>query len=269
VGNGVTRSGLLAELAAAVDCAEPVVLATVVATRRSVPRHAGTKMLVYADGRQSGTIGGGEMEARVLAEALDALADGRTRLLDFSLVNPSAGDPGVCGGDVSIYLEPYMPPATVYIIGCGHVGKAVADLAHWLGYRVIAADDRVELATPELVPNADEVIAGPIADALAQAPITADTHVVLVTRNVPFDLEILPTLLASPARSIGVMGSERRWATTQRQLAEQGVSEAALAQVIAPIGVEIGAETPEEIAVSILAQITALRRTAPGGPTAT
>lgn len=260
MGRPVSSALLLAELLAAIDQREPVVLATVVATRRSVPRHAGAKMLVYADGRQSGTIGGGEMEARVIAAALDAIGDGRTRLLDFSLVDPRAGDPGVCGGDVSIYLEPHMPPATVYVVGCGHVGRAVADLAHWLGFRVVATDDRVDHATPELVPHADVVVAGPLGVALAEAPITADTHVVLVTRNVPLDLEILPLLLASPARSIGVMGSTRRWATTRDELLARGVAADALDRVVAPIGVEIGAETPEEIAVSVLAEIIALRR---------
>jgi len=251
---------ILRELLDAIAEGEPVALATVVATRRSVPRHAGTKMLVYGDGRQSGTIGGGEMEARVVTEAVASLADGRTRVLDYQLVEPTSGDPGVCGGEVQIYLEPHMPAPTITVIGCGHVGRAVADLAHWLGYRVVATDDRPELATSELMPHADVVIGGPLTDALAQAPVTADTHVVVVTRNVDLDVEILPALVATEARSIGVMGSRRRWETTRGRLLEAGVAEADLERVVAPIGLDLHAETPQEIALSILAQIVQLRR---------
>lgn len=251
---------MLRRLLGSIDDGEAVVLATVVETRRSVPRRAGAKMLVFADGSQVGTVGGGEMEARVIAAAVDALSDGRTRLLDYQLVEPATGDPGVCGGEVQIYLEPHMPAPTIFVVGCGHVGRAVADLAHWLGYRVVATDDREELATGEQMPNADAVVCGPIADALATEPVTADTHVVVVTRNVGLDLENLPHLLATPARSIGVMGSERRWDTTRKGLIEAGVEPQALERVQAPIGIELHAETPEEIAVSILAEIVQLRR---------
>ena len=242
----------------AVDRGEPVVVATVVDTDRSVPRHAGSKMLVFADRRQVGTIGGGEMEARVIDTAVDVLSSGAPRLMNFDLVDPAAGDPGVCGGTITLYLEPLLPEANIVIVGCGHVGKAVADLAHWLGYRVTAIDDRVELATPEQVPNADEVLAGPIAETLATARITSRTHVVLVTRNLAVDLEAIPAALATPARSIGVMGSTRRWGITSQKLIDAGVAADELERVRSPIGLEISAETPEQIAVSILAEITAL-----------
>ncbi len=251
---------ILRELLSAIEAGEAVALATVVDTRRSVPRHAGTKMLVYRDGRQTGTVGGGEMEARVIDEAVAALTDGRTRVLEYQLVEPASGDPGVCGGEMQIYLEPHMPAPTIFVVGCGHVGRAVAELAHWLDYRVVATDDRAELATPELVPDADVVVGGPLADALEQAPVTDDTHVVVVTRNVDLDLQILPLLVATPARSIGVMGSRRRWETTRRRLVEAGVSEDDLARIVAPIGLELHAETPAEIALSILAEIVQLRR---------
>ena len=95
--------------------------------------HADRKMLVYADGNIRGTIGGGEMESRVIEEALGSLADGQPQLMTYSLVDPERGDPGICGGEVEVYIEPYHPPATVLIIGCGHVGRAVAHLANWLG----------------------------------------------------------------------------------------------------------------------------------------
>ena len=242
----------------AVDRGESVVVATVVDTDRSVPRHAGSKMLVFGDGRQVGTIGGGEMEARVIDACVDALVAGTPRLINFELVDPAVGDPGVCGGTITFYLEPLMPEANILIVGCGHVGKAVADLAHWLGYRVSALDDRTELATAEQVPNADQVLAGPVADTIGQAMVTSQTHIVLVTRNLAVDLEAIPAALATPARSIGVMGSTRRWGITRQKLIDAGVQVDQLERVRSPIGLDIGAETPEQIALSILAEITAL-----------
>lgn len=251
---------ILQELLAAQEKGAPVALATVIRARGSVPRHAGAKMLVYDDGRFSGTIGGGEMEARVLAAAREALDDGAPRVVPYSLVDPKRGDPGVCGGEVEIYVEPYLPPATVYVIGAGHVGRAVASLAHWLGYRVIVSDDREELAAPEHVPEADVYLPGQIQAALAEQPINRSTFVVLLTRNVLIDREILPAILASPAAYIGIIGSRRRWEHTKELLREDGVDEALFARVHSPVGLELGAETPEEIAVSIMAQIISLRR---------
>jgi xanthine dehydrogenase accessory factor len=251
---------LVRRLADAIDAGTPVVLATVVATRRSVPRRAGTKMLVFADGTTLGTVGGGEMESRVIAEARSALRSGRTKLLDYQLLAPDRGDPGVCGGEVQIYLEPHMPSHTVFVVGAGHVGRAVVDLAHWLGYTTVATDDRSERLTAAEMPNADVCFAGTVAEALATHPVTADTSIVVVSRNVDIDVAALPLLLETPARYIGVMGSERRWATTRQQLADAGVSESALARIHAPIGVEIGAETLEEIAVSILSEVIGVVR---------
>ncbi len=113
-------------------------------------------MLINADGTTIGTIGGGEMEARVIAAAAEALAARTIAIARICSGRPHQGDPGVCGGEVEIYLEPYMPRHTVYVIGCGHVGRAVIDLAHWLGYRTVAIDDRAEMVTAEELPNADE-----------------------------------------------------------------------------------------------------------------
>jgi xanthine dehydrogenase accessory factor len=254
------QSAILQELLAAQGKGTPVALATVIRARGSVPRHAGAKMLVYEDGHFSGTIGGGEMEARVLAAAREALADGETRLVPYSLVDPKRGDPGVCGGEVEIYVEPYLPPATVYVIGVGHVGRAVAGLAHWLGYRVIVSDDREELASPQHVPEADIYLPGALPAALEQQPISRSTYVVLLTRNVLIDRQILPAILTSPAPYIGIIGSRRRWEHTKELLREDGIDEALFSRVHSPVGLELGAETPEEIAVSIMAQIILQRR---------
>lgn len=249
---------LLHELVAAVEERRSVVMATVVATSRSVPRRAGSKMLVYPDGTTSGTVGGGEMEARVVQEASQVFADGRPRRLNYSLLDPASGDPGVCGGEVELYLEPHMPQTTIYVVGIGHVGQAVVELASWLGYRVVAWDDRPELL--ESVTAADVIATGSIVDALEAHPIDEHTRVVMVTRNVALDVDILPPLLATPAPYIGLMGSARRWQTTRKKLVELGVTDEALARVESPIGIEIAAESPAEIAVSIFAQVIAQER---------
>ena len=253
---------LLSELSGAVTAGTPVVLATVVATKRSVPRRAGTKMLVYGDGRIVGTVGGGEMESRVIAEARTALRTGRTNLLDYSLLAPDRGDPGVCGGEVQIYLEPHMPAHTVLVVGAGHVGRAVVDLAQWLGYTTVVTDDRAERLTEDEMPNADVRIAGTIEQALATHPITPETSVIVVSRNVDIDVAAIPALLDTPARYIGVMGSDRRWMTTRSMLIDRGLDETELARIHAPIGIEIGAETLEEIAVSILSEVIRVARSA-------
>lgn len=259
-GRGPTVPALTHLVADALDAGQPVCTATVMATRRSVPRRPGAKMVVFSDGTTAGTIGGGEMESRVVREALAAIAEAIPRTLTFALVDPSSGDPGVCGGEVDLFLEPHMPDPTVYVIGCGHVGQAVVSLAHWMGFRVVAIDDRPELADPEMLPLADTVICGSVADAVEVAPVGPNTDVVLVTRNVGVDLAALPVLLSTSARSIGVMGSKRRWATTAGKLVEEGLDPALLDRVRSPIGLELGAETPEEIALSIMAEIVAGRR---------
>jgi xanthine dehydrogenase accessory factor len=233
----------------------PAALATVVRARGSVPRHAGSKMIIYGDGRLLGTIGGGEMESRVAGEAQAALAEGRPRMMHYNLVDPKSGDPGVCGGEVDIFIEPLSQLPTVLVVGAGHVGRSVAHLAKWLGFRVVVSDDRPDFATPEAVPDADLYLSIPIAEIPQQLAIRPNTYIVLTTRNMGLDVAGLPALLDTSAGYIGVIGSRRRWATAVEQLAAQGVSRERLAQVHSPMGLELHAETPEEIAVSILAEI--------------
>ena len=251
---------VLRDLNRAVDEGNPVVLATIVATKRSVPRRAGTKMLVFADGSSQGTVGGGEMEAKVVAAALESLRNHKPQLVDYELVNPQEGDPGICGGSLTLYLEPYMPPHNVYVIGCGHVGRAVIDLAHWLGYRTIAIDDRPDLVSAESLPNADVRFAGSVGEALQANPVSEDSSIVVVTRSPEVDIRILPSLLNTPARYIGVMGSRNRWRSTREQLEADGVAVEQFERLHVPIGIEINAETLEEIAVSIMSEIVSVNR---------
>jgi len=238
---------------------QPAALATIIRARGSTPRHAGSKMVIHPDGRVTGTIGGGEMESRVIAEAQAALAEGRPRIVRYSLVDPKSGDPGVCGGEVEIFVEPLASAPTVLVIGAGHVGRAVAHLAKWLGFRVVVADDRPEYANEEWAPGADLYLAVPIKDIPQRLTILPDTYIVLTTRNMGVDVEGLPHLLDTPAGYLGVIGSRRRWAAAVQQLEARGLPREKLAKVHSPMGLELNAETPEEIAVSILAEIIQVR----------
>lgn len=238
----------------------PCALCTVVRASGSVPRHAGSKLLVDREGAiVAGSVGGGEMESRVLDTARQAIRDGRPKLVSYQLADPRSGDPGVCGGSVDVFVEPLLPAPVLVVAGAGHVGRALAHLARWLGFRVIVSDDRVELCTPEAFPEADAHLAGPLAEQLQRLELDERTYVALVTRGSPLDAAALPLLLSSRAAYIGVIGSRKRWLETARALAEAGVGETELARVHTPIGLEIGAETPEEIAVSIMAEIIAAR----------
>jgi xanthine dehydrogenase accessory factor len=236
------------------------VLCIVVKSEGSTPRGAGSKMLVYSDGSIVGSIGGGELENRVIGEAEKALLDGKPRVLEYSMTDPTRGDPGVCGGQLEVYVEPILPKPTVIVVGAGHVGRAVAHLAHWLGFRVVINDDRPEFCTPESVPGADEYHPLTLSDLPHHTKITPWTYLILTTRGMDVDVEGLPSLLETPAGYIGIIGSQRRWASARKALIEQGISEEQLNKVRSPIGLELNAETPEEIAVSIMAEIIMLRQ---------
>ena len=235
------------------------VVCTIVRCQGSTPRRVGSKMLVYPDGSIIGTVGGGEVENRVIEEALDSLKDGSPRLLPYTMVDPQRGDPGICGGQLDVFVEPILPSAILLLIGGGHVGKAVAHLAHWLGFKVVVSDDRPAFCTPEAIPDADAYYPVPMADLPGQLEITPWTYLVLTTRGSDVDVAGIPALLETPAAYIGVIGSRRRWDMTRKQLIAAGIQEGLLDRVRSPIGLELNAETPNEIAVSIMAEILMLR----------
>jgi xanthine dehydrogenase accessory factor len=237
----------------------PAALATVTRARGSVPRHTTSKMLVFPDGKIIGTVGGGELESCAIEASKEAISDGQARMETYSLSGPREGAVGVCGGEVDVFIEPILPPPTVVVLGCGHVGVAVAHLAKWLGFRVVVSDDREELCSPQHIPNADVYLPGEIIAALSDIPINSQTYVVAVTRGYPFDVAAIPILVKTDTPYIGVIGSRRRWQTTLKELESIGVEGQALQKVLSPIGLHIGAETPEEIAVSIMAEIIMLR----------
>jgi xanthine dehydrogenase accessory factor len=239
----------------ALERGKPVVLCTIVNTKGSVPRHAGAKMLVYSDGRFEGTVGGGEVENRVLAEAIASFIDGKTRFLTYDMINPEEGDAGICGGVVTVFVEPFLELPTVVVVGAGHVGRPIVHLAKWLGFRVVVSDDREELCTPEETPGADLYLPIPMSQIPEQLSLGSRTFLVLVTRGSEVDIEGLPALLETDVPYIGLIGSKRRWAHTQEKLIENGISTETLERIKSPIGLFIHAETPNEIAISIMAEI--------------
>lgn len=242
-------------------------VATVVRTRGSVPRRAPARLLVHRDGATEGTVGGGEMEARVVEEARALMASNEaTRLLCYTFVDPDRGDVGVCGGEVEIMVEAVRPAPRVVVIGAGHVGREVVALAHWMGLHVVLTDDRAELCTPEAAPGASDYVVCPMAEVPDRIVIDDQTFVVLTTRSVHVDLGGLPSLLRCTPRYLGVIGSKRRWRTTAERLREAGVADEAVARVTSPTGLELEAETPKEIALSIVSEIVMQLRGGTGAP---
>jgi xanthine dehydrogenase accessory factor len=234
-------------------------LCSVIHTQGSTPRHEGSKMLVYSDGHSIGTVGGGEIENRVHEAAMQAMRDGKTQLLHYNMSNPGKGDPGICGGQVDVLVEPLLRAPQLLVIGGGHVGKALTHLAKWLGFRVIMSDDRFEFCNTEYHPEADEFLPVSMAEIPSKFTISSDTYIVLTTRGSDIDIEGLPPILSTKPAYIGAIGSKRRWIITRKALEAKGILPETLDKISSPIGIEIQAETPEEIAVSIMAEIIKVR----------
>ncbi len=244
----------------------PAALATVIRTQGSMPRHAGSKMLVWLDGRIVGTVGGGEMENRIIREAQSVITTGQTRVVSVELHDLASGDPGICGGTADIFIEPVVSPATLLVIGCGHIGKALAELGKWLHYRVVVSDDRPDYCNPQHIPGMDEYVVAKPSDVPHRITLGPRTYVAAVTRGQPVDLDLIPALLQANVPYVGLIGSRRRWALTHKALAERGISPEQLERIHAPIGLELNAETPQEIAISIMAEIIMIRRGGTGKP---
>ncbi|MFP3911919.1 MAG: XdhC family protein [Desulfobacteraceae bacterium] len=239
---------------------ESVALATIVEARGSTPRAKGAKMLIFSDGSIQGTIGGGDMEHRVIKEALSALEKGVPRMVRYKLKEVEPGHPGVCGGENDIFIDIMAGKKRLLIVGAGHLGQQICRLGAFLGMEVIVFDDRSEYANRERFPDAHQIIVGDVAEELNRFSITPWCHVVLVTRGHELDGVALSAVIGSPARYLGMIGSHTKKAKIYAELREQGVEQELLDRVRAPIGLNIGAETPEEIAVSIMAEIISIGR---------
>jgi xanthine dehydrogenase accessory factor len=295
-----TVEPLLAEIVRRCRGGERVALCVVVATRGSTPQQAGAAMLVTADGRTFGTLGGGCVEAEVRKTALTMLVASESRLIEFALDHDYGWDDGlICGGVMDVHIESILPGAEqrfvdlheavqqrrqasftiayeqageqkefsrdlgpgpmLFIAGAGHVAQAVADLAAKLDFRVTVIDDREDFASESRFPLAERRIVGPIDDELRKCQIDAESFVVIVTRGHARDGAALAAVIDSPARYIGLIGSKRKIKTIFDDLHAQGVPVSRLKRVNAPIGLDIGAISVNEIAVSIVAEMIATR----------
>ncbi len=246
-------------MADAVAAGRSAALATVVRVEGSAPREVGAKMVVYADGRIEGTVGGGKMEALVIQAAVDAIETGQSRTVHYDLREVDAGDPGICGGAVDVYIDVAVPNPTLLLVGAGHVAMPVAEIAHMCGFRVVVVDDRADMASEERFPCAAERIAADIVESVRAFPVTPHTYVVIVTRGHALDEEALREVVERPAAYIGMIGSRRKVHTLFEHLREMAVDESLIGRVHSPIGIDIGSQTPAEIAVSIVAEMIAVR----------
>ena len=258
-----------AEVAQAHAAHRPCALATLVAATGSVPRAPGAKMLVYADGRTSGTIGGGKFEFLVIAEAAEAIREGAPRLRTYPLHEGSPDSFGaICGGEVTVFIEPVSVGESGWIIGGGHCSQAIAQLAKACGFRVGVLEDRAELLATEGFAAVDQRVSDVDAPAfIAGREWTRRDALIIVNRNPMLDKQALDAALRHGVPGyIGMMGSDRKVRRVFAELEAGGHTRETLARVYAPIGLAIGAESPAEIAVSIMAEVLQVCRRSEGGP---
>jgi xanthine dehydrogenase accessory factor len=233
------------------------VVATVVSVGGSTPRGAGAKMIVYPDGRTLGSVGGGAIESTVIDRARELAGSREPVLLSFDLEDDTGM---VCGGQMDIFLEPVAASPMVLVIGGGHVGQAVASAAKHAGFRVNVVDDRPEVVTAERFPSVDRRFVGGTELLGGDLSVDDSTFVVVVTRGHRFDRDWIEALIDTRPRYLGMIGSATKVRRTFDEMVEGGVSRDVLATIYAPIGLDIGAETPDEIAVSVVAEMIAVRR---------
>lgn len=251
---------VFAAVALALERGESAALVTIVAAHGSTPQRVGAKMLVFADGRTVGTIGGGCYEHDAFGKARDAIASRRPQLVRYELSDDFAEESGlICGGQMDVYIEPIEPSPELYVIGAGHVGYHLARLAHEVGFRVHVVDDREKFANAERFTTAVEVVADHIPSWLERAALPVHAYAVIVTRGHTNDLQALRALAPLELRYLGLIGSRAKVARIYDALTAEGMPAECLSRVHAPIGLDIGAVTPQEIAVSILAELVAVK----------
>lgn len=240
---------------------DAVALVTIVRAQGSTPQRVGAKMLVYEDGRTLGTIGGGCYESDALGKARLALQTGRPLLAHYDLNDDFAEEQGlICGGQMDVFIEPVTPTPRVCIVGAGHVGYHTAQLAATVGFRVVVVDDRASFADPARFPTAERVEVAEIPEWIRTADIGGRDYLVLVTRGHREDLDALRAAVNRDVAYVGLIGSRAKIARLYARLDPSEASPERLARVHAPIGLDIGAVSPEEIAVSIVAELIAHRR---------
>ena len=243
----------------------PAAVATIVGTRGSTPGRTSMRLLVLADGTFLGTVGGGCLEAEVYDVAMQVLADEQPRSLQFRLTEQESPDSGLmCGGEVTIFVEPITTPA-LWIFGGGHVSKALCQMAALAGFRVTVADDRETFATASRFPEAHATLVAAYPDSVARLPMRNNTYAVIVTRGHQEDATVLEALgkrfaAGDRLRFLGMIGSKSKQAMLWKHLRAHGIGDPFLATVRTPMGAYLGGKTHEEIAVSVVAELIAVRR---------
>ena len=238
-------------------------LATIVHTNGSIPSYESSRMLVREDGSIAGTIGGGCVEAEVWAAAKEVMRKESPRKMVFNLNNEAGFDSGlICGGTLEVFVEPILPQPNIYLFGGGHVSMALAKAASSAGFALSVVDDRESFANRERFPMAQEIHTS-YEDAFAKIQPNAASYLIIVTRGHKDDMRVLAWAVRTEARYIGMIGSKRKVLSVYKALEASGYKPEEFERVFAPMGLEIGALSPEEIAVSIVAELIAIRRNAP------
>jgi xanthine dehydrogenase accessory factor len=236
-------------------------LATIVQVKGSIPSYESAKLLVREDGSMFGTVGGGCVEAEVWNVAREVISTERPRHLNFNLGQDAAYDNGlICGGQLDIFVEPVVPPPGAFIFGGGHISKSLAKIANLAGFGVSVIDDRESFANPDRFPEAQAVYADEYEKIFPQLNIIGASYIVIVTRGHRDDMRVLKWAVTTPARYIAMIGSKRKVISVVKELEKEGIPSGAFERVFAPMGFEIGAISPEEIAVSVVAEMIAMRR---------
>lgn len=239
-------------------------LATIIHTQGSIPSYQSSKLLIRDDGSILGTVGGGCVEAEIWAAAREVMEQEKPRRFTFNLNADPKYDIGLtCGGTVEIFLEPILPTPVCYICGAGHVGMHLARILSHVGFDTIIVDDRPTFANRERFPEAREICAEPWEQAFAKLSPNESSYIVIVTRGHKDDMRVLRWAVETPARYVGLIGSKRKVLSIYRELEREDIPRERLERVHGPIGIEIGALSPEEIAVSIAAEMIAVHRHAP------
>ncbi len=238
-------------------------VATIVNSRGSIPSFQSAKMLIRDDGSIAGTIGGGCVEAEVWQAAREVIAQEKPRSLTFDLNQDPKYDTGlVCGGTLEIFIEPVLPVPLLYIFGAGHVAVELFKAARNAGFDCIVTDDREAYANAERFPNARDIVAKDFDEALTDLTPRESSYIVIATRGHRDDMRVLRWAVQTPARYVGMVGSKRKAITVFRELTREGLNPELFGRVHSPVGLDIGAVTPEEIAVAIVAELVAVRRRA-------
>jgi xanthine dehydrogenase accessory factor len=239
-------------------------LATIVQVNGSIPSFESAKMLVREDGSIAGTIGGGCVEAEVWNAAREVMETHTPRHMNFALNQDAAYDNGlICGGQLNVFVEPILPQPAAYIFGAGHVSKSISKIAVMAGFATTVVDDREQFANRERFPEADDIHAGEYEEVFPKLAINDSSYIIIVTRGHRDDMRVLRWAIDSPARYISMIGSKRKTLGVMKEIMKEGVPREAFDRIHAPMGLDIGAESPEEIAVSVVAEMIAIRRNAP------